>query len=245
MSTPNPLNPPRLTSVFCPGDVFWRGDHQWKAPVPDAQVGRWRGCGQKTLGEFFHQHQLGLFYVHHHQHQLSLFLFIVIIITIRLVWSSSQPLLISEHYPKRTCFNLRLCFTCLTKHFKSIPSLGLNSTDVYLLIYLQSKFLAFYQYAKTFNSDTFDYEELNRTDYVFMRWKEHFLVPDHTIKVWTHLRIKWHRTKTATLQDINGASFAGFYYICFQKSSSTVEGYYFHRNSEWWVIIRAEQSDSF
>ena len=48
----------------------------------------------------------------------------------------------------------------------------------------QSKFLAFYQYAKTFNSDTFDYEELNRTDYVFMRWKEHFLVPDHTIKVW-------------------------------------------------------------
>merc|ERR1719471_488134 len=32
-----------------------------------------------------------------------------------------------------------------------------------------SKFLAFYQYAKTFNSDTFDYEELNRTDYVFMR----------------------------------------------------------------------------
>ncbi len=34
-------------------------------------------------------------------------------------------------------------------------------------------------------------------------------------------------------QDINGASFAGFYYICFQKSTSTVEVYYFHRNSEW------------
>lgn len=82
-----------------------------------------------------------------------------------------------------------------------------------------SKFLAFYQYAKTFNSDTFDYEELMRTDYVFMRWKEHFLVPDHTIK------------------DINGASFAGFYYICFQKSSSTVEGYYFHRNSEWFQSL--------
>ena len=52
-----------------------------------------------------------------------------------------------------------------------------------LYFYFQSKFLAFYQYAKTFNSDTFDYDELNRTDYVFMRWKEHFLVPDHTIKV--------------------------------------------------------------
>ena len=47
----------------------------------------------------------------------------------------------------------------------------------------QSKFIAFYQYSKTFNSDTFDYEELDKTDFVFMRWKEHFLVPDHTIKV--------------------------------------------------------------
>ncbi|XP_059990442.1 glucose-induced degradation protein 4 homolog isoform X1 [Lagenorhynchus albirostris] len=34
------------------------------------------------------------------------------------------------------------------------------------------KFLAFYQYAKSFNSDDFDYEELKSGDYVFMRWKE-------------------------------------------------------------------------
>lgn len=33
-------------------------------------------------------------------------------------------------------------------------------------------------------------------NFVFMRWKENFLVPDHKIK------------------DITGASFAGFYYIC-------------------------------
>lgn len=85
----------------------------------------------------------------------------------------------------------------------------------YSPFFFQSKFIAFYQYAKSFNSDNFDYEALEQTDYVFMRWKEHFLVPDHTIK------------------DIVGASFAGFYYICFQKSSSQVEGYYFHRNSEW------------
>lgn len=81
------------------------------------------------------------------------------------------------------------------------------------------KFLAFYQYSRNFNSDSFSYRELKETDYVFMRWKEHFLVPDHTIK------------------DINGASFAGFYYICFQKSTSTVEGYYFHRNSEWFQSL--------
>ncbi|XP_011357377.1 glucose-induced degradation protein 4 homolog [Pteropus vampyrus] len=81
------------------------------------------------------------------------------------------------------------------------------------------KFLAFYQYAKSFNSDDFDYEELKNGDYVFMRWKEQFLVPDHTIK------------------DISGASFAGFYYICFQKSAASIEGYYYHRSSEWYQSL--------
>lgn len=110
-------------------------------------------------------------------------------------------------------------------------------------LYAKGKFQAFYQYAKTFNSDDFDYEDLKNSDYIFMRWKvrllgtlqflpptwkcfisnlpthlwlqEQFLVPDHTIK------------------DISGASFAGFYYICFQKSTATIEGYYYHRSSEW------------
>ena len=85
--------------------------------------------------------------------------------------------------------------------------------------HFQSKFDSFYQYAKTFNSDSFDYDVMPESDYVFMRWKEHFLVPDHTIK------------------DINGASFAGFYYICFQKSTATIEGYYYHRSSEWYQSL--------
>lgn len=49
--------------------------------------------------------------------------------------------------------------------------------------------------------------------------KELFLVPDHTIK------------------DITGASFAGFYYICFQKSTSSIEGFYYHRSSEWYQSL--------
>jgi len=78
-----------------------------------------------------------------------------------------------------------------------------------------NKFQAFQlHYAKTFNNDGFNFEELRNSNFVFMRWKEHFLVPDHTIK------------------DITGASFAGFYYICFTKSDSTIEGYYYHRSSE-------------
>jgi len=46
------------------------------------------------------------------------------------------------------------------------------------------------------------------------RMQEHFLVPDHKI------------------DNINGASFAGFYYICYQKSNATIDGYYYHRSSE-------------
>lgn len=38
-------------------------------------------------------------------------------------------------------------------------------------IFSQGKFLAFYQYAKTFNSDKFDYDQLKKIDFVFMRWK--------------------------------------------------------------------------
>ena len=91
--------------------------------------------------------------------------------------------------------------------------------DLFIDFIFQSKFLSFYQYAKNFNSDNFDYDSLENSDYVYMRWKEHFLVPDHTIR------------------DIHGASFAGFYYICFQRSTSSIEGYYFHRNSEWYVFI--------
>ncbi|CAG0894081.1 unnamed protein product [Cyprideis torosa] len=80
------------------------------------------------------------------------------------------------------------------------------------------KFPSFYAYAEDFNSDTFDYEGLRQSDFVYMRWKEHFLVPDHT-------------------RDIEGASFAGFYYICFQKSTAKIEGFYYHRNSEWYQSL--------
>jgi len=82
-----------------------------------------------------------------------------------------------------------------------------------------SKFSSFCQYVKSFNNDNFNYKVLEDKDYVFMRWKEHFLLPDHRIK------------------DISGASFAGFYYICFKKSKGTIEGYYYHRSSEWYQSL--------
>jgi len=52
---------------------------------------------------------------------------------------------------------------------------------------------------------------------IFMRWKEHFLVPDHRIKA------------------LSGASFEGFYYICFNQLEGKVSGIYFHAKSEKYV----------
>jgi Vacuolar import and degradation protein len=49
---------------------------------------------------------------------------------------------------------------------------------------------------------------------IFMRWKEWFLVPDHRVR------------------SIQGASFEGFYYICFNQVEGKVNGIYFHAKSE-------------
>lgn len=79
-----------------------------------------------------------------------------------------------------------------------------------------SKFEDFGQkYITSYNSDSFNYDELKNSDHIYMRWKEQFLVPDHTIK------------------DVEGASYAGFYYICFSKLTNSIKGYYYHKNSEY------------
>ena len=54
---------------------------------------------------------------------------------------------------------------------------------------------------------------------MFMRWKEKFLVPDHRVR------------------EISGASFEGFYYICFNQVAGTINGIYFHSNSQQYVYL--------
>ena len=49
------------------------------------------------------------------------------------------------------------------------------------------------------------------SDWVFMRWKERFLVQDHRI------------------QHVNGASYDGFYYICYKRTNGEIQGYYYHQ----------------
>lgn len=55
-------------------------------------------------------------------------------------------------------------------------------------------------------------EEMLAGDMVFMRWKEKFLVPD------------------AKVEGVNGASYDGFYYVCFSQRTGGWSGCYFHRS---------------
>lgn len=49
---------------------------------------------------------------------------------------------------------------------------------------------------------------------LYMRWKEQFIYTD------------------SKLESIEGASFAGFYYICFSQRTGDLKGYYYHKSSE-------------
>jgi hypothetical protein len=63
------------------------------------------------------------------------------------------------------------------------------------------------------------YRDWTQREHLFMRWKEYFLVPDHRVKA------------------ISGASFEGFYYICFNQITGSVSGIYFHAKSEKYVAF--------
>lgn len=58
------------------------------------------------------------------------------------------------------------------------------------------------------------YEKASQNEFIYMRWKELFLVPD------------------ASITNIKGASFAGFYYICFNQLTGSINGLYFYKSSD-------------
>ncbi|GAP91761.1 putative vacuolar import and degradation protein [Rosellinia necatrix] len=86
-----------------------------------------------------------------------------------------------------------------------------------------SKFSAFRQYNKQVRKGVaVSIPNLAQRENIFMRWKEHFLVPDHRVT------------------SINGASFEGFYYICFNQKEGKVSGIYFHSKSEKFQQLELE-----
>jgi hypothetical protein len=81
-----------------------------------------------------------------------------------------------------------------------------------------ARFPAWRPLAKQAKRPDFTYRNFAQREHIFMRWKEYFLVPDHRVRT------------------ISGASFEGFYYICFNQVEGTVTGIYFHAKSEKYVF---------
>ncbi|KAL8816105.1 MAG: hypothetical protein Q9223_004831 [Gallowayella weberi] len=77
-----------------------------------------------------------------------------------------------------------------------------------------NRFPAWRQLGKQAKKPDFHYKNFTQRENIFMRWKESFLVPDHRVR------------------EISGASFEGFYYICFNQISGDISGIYFHAKSE-------------
>ncbi|CUS08704.1 unnamed protein product [Tuber aestivum] len=77
-----------------------------------------------------------------------------------------------------------------------------------------ARFPAYRPLASKAKRADFNYRGFEQKEHIFMRWKEYFLVPDHRVK------------------QITGASFEGFYYICFNQITGSVSGIYFHAKSE-------------
>lgn len=76
------------------------------------------------------------------------------------------------------------------------------------------RFPAYRPISKQAKKPDYIYKNFAEREYIFMRWKEYFLVPDHRVR------------------QISGASFEGFYYICFHQLSGTISGIYYHTRSE-------------
>lgn len=81
------------------------------------------------------------------------------------------------------------------------------------------RFPAWRPLSKQAKKPDFHYKNSAQRENIFMRWKESFLVPDHRVR------------------EILGASFEGFYYICFNQVTGNVSGIYFHSKSEKYVFI--------
>ena len=82
-----------------------------------------------------------------------------------------------------------------------------------------ARFPAWRPLAKQVKRPDFTYRNFAQREHIFMRWKEYFLVPDHRVR------------------NISGASFEGFYYICFNQVRGTVSGTYFHAKSNKYVPV--------
>ncbi|KAH3684956.1 hypothetical protein WICPIJ_004067 [Wickerhamomyces pijperi] len=73
-----------------------------------------------------------------------------------------------------------------------------------------------------FNLKQYSHRNPLNHEMLYMRWKETFIYTDSKI------------------DSIEGASFAGFYYICFNQNTGGIKGYYYHKSSERFQKLELE-----
>lgn len=118
-----------------------------------------------------------------------------------------------QHYlPNSTSIRSDLWFRGVNNSLNNteIPGMSIDRVLRTVGVNTDNKDIASNVPASNTQLEIFDYRKHGN---VFMRWKEHFLVPDHRIN------------------SINGASYAGFYYVCYEAKTETIEGYYYHKDS--------------
>ncbi|KAI4197866.1 MAG: hypothetical protein LQ346_002880 [Caloplaca aetnensis] len=98
----------------------------------------------------------------------------------------------------------------LQEEYENLPP----PSDIHRLPRHWARFPAWRPLAKQAKKPDFHFKNPTQRENIFMRWKESFLVPDHRVR------------------EISGASFEGFYYICFNQVSGDINGIYFHSKSE-------------
>ena len=116
-----------------------------------------------------------------------------------------------DHPSLTTCFEgeiVGLKYTFLTRH----EDWGASENDDRRAWHRFSAFRAMSKQAR--RSMDFHYKGGDHREHMFMRWKEKFLVPDHTVR------------------ELSGASFDGFYYICFNQVAGAITGIYYHSKTE-------------
>ncbi|KAK2750313.1 hypothetical protein FQN57_003793 [Myotisia sp. PD_48] len=131
--------------------------------------------------------------------------------------------LTDDHPTLTTCFEGEIIgtkYTFSTRHH------SWGATDETDMNHWQ-RLPAYRPLAKLAKRPDFNYRDFAKQENIFMRWKERFLLPDHRVR------------------GISGASFEGFYYICFNQVDGTVEGIYFHAKSEKYGIPKVSSFKSY
>lgn len=77
------------------------------------------------------------------------------------------------------------------------------------------KFRSWHEIEAEAKKQDYVHKDFDKRDVIYMRWKEFFLVPDYRVG------------------NVQGASYEGFYYICFDQTNGSISGLYYHKQSHF------------